>query len=87
MVGLSGESQNFDGNGSYVRFQPGGGSDTVALGDKDSPSGQLIGSSPAPVLGVRPEVPGQAPAVQLERPLPQEQDPRPQRAVGRARSG
>jgi len=61
MVGLSGESQNFDGNGSYVRFQPGGGSDTVALGDKDSPSGQLIGSSPAPVLGVRPKFPGKRP--------------------------
>ena len=27
MVGLAGESQNFDGNGSYVRFQPGGGAE------------------------------------------------------------
>ena len=32
MVGLAGESQNFDGNGSYVRFQVGGGTNTVALG-------------------------------------------------------
>ena len=61
MVGLSGESQNFDGNGSYVRFQPGGGTDTVALGDADSPTGQLVGSTPAPVLGVRPKYPGKRP--------------------------
>ena len=42
-----------------------------------------------PGAGARraPEVPGQAPAVQLERPVPQEQDPRHQRAVGRARGG
>jgi virulence factor Mce-like protein len=61
MVGLSGESQNFDGNGSYVRFQPGGGSDTVALGDASSPTGTLIGSAPSPVLGVRPKYPGKRP--------------------------
>ena len=61
MVGLSGESQNFDGNGSYVRFQPGGGSDTVALGDASSPTGKLVGSAPSPVLGVRPKYPGKRP--------------------------
>ena len=61
MVGLAGESQNFDGNGSYVRFQPGGGADSVALGSASSPTGQLIGSSPAPVLGVRPKYPGKRP--------------------------
>jgi phospholipid/cholesterol/gamma-HCH transport system substrate-binding protein len=61
MVGLSGESQNFDGNGSYVRFQPGGGSDTVSLGNPNSDTGKLIGSSPAPVLGVRPKYPGKRP--------------------------
>jgi phospholipid/cholesterol/gamma-HCH transport system substrate-binding protein len=61
MVGLSGESQNFDGNGSYVRFQPGGGADTVALGSAGSPTGQLVGSSPSRVLGVRPKYPGKRP--------------------------
>jgi phospholipid/cholesterol/gamma-HCH transport system substrate-binding protein len=61
MVGLSGESQNFDGNGSYVRFQPGGGADTVALGNANSPTGQLVGSSPEEVLGVRPKYPGKRP--------------------------
>jgi phospholipid/cholesterol/gamma-HCH transport system substrate-binding protein len=61
MVGLSGESQNFDGNGSYVRFAPGGGADTVALGTANSPTGQLVGSAPAPVIGVRPKFPGKRP--------------------------
>jgi phospholipid/cholesterol/gamma-HCH transport system substrate-binding protein len=61
MVGLSGESQNFDGNGSYVRFQPGGGLSTVTLGSPTAPTGTLIGSSPAPVLGVRPKYPAKRP--------------------------
>jgi phospholipid/cholesterol/gamma-HCH transport system substrate-binding protein len=61
MVGLSGESQNFDGNGSYVRFQPGGGSQAVALGNANSPTGQLIGSAAAPVQGVQPKYPGKRP--------------------------
>jgi phospholipid/cholesterol/gamma-HCH transport system substrate-binding protein len=62
MEGLAGESQNFDGNGSYVRFQPGGGSKTVSLGSANSATGALIGSSAAPVLGVRPRYPGKRPA-------------------------
>ena len=32
LVGLSGESQNFDGNGNYVRFATGGGDNTQATG-------------------------------------------------------
>jgi phospholipid/cholesterol/gamma-HCH transport system substrate-binding protein len=32
MVGLSGEGANFDGNGPYVRFQTGGGSQTISTG-------------------------------------------------------
>jgi phospholipid/cholesterol/gamma-HCH transport system substrate-binding protein len=61
MVGLSGESQNFDGNGSYVRFQPGGGSQAVALGDPNSAGGTLIGAAAAPVQGVQPRYPGKRP--------------------------
>jgi len=61
MVGLSGESQNFDGNGSYVRFQPGGGSQAVALGSPGSSTGQLIGAAAAPVQGVQPAYPGKRP--------------------------
>ena len=33
-VALSGESQNFDGNGGYTRFQPGGGTQTLSTGDR-----------------------------------------------------
>ena len=61
MVGLAGESQNFDGNGSMVRFAPGGGSQAVALGAANSPTGQLIGAAPARVQGVQPKYPGKRP--------------------------
>jgi phospholipid/cholesterol/gamma-HCH transport system substrate-binding protein len=61
MVGLSGESQNFDGNGQYVRFQPGGGSQAVALGSPSSSTGQLIGAAAAPVQAVQPKYPGKRP--------------------------
>ena len=61
MVGLAGESQNFDGNGSMVRFAPGGGSQAVALGTANSPSGQLIGAASAPVIGSQPKYPGKRP--------------------------
>ena len=38
LVGLSGERQNFDGNGLYVRFQTGGGSQTVAAREAGNPA-------------------------------------------------
>jgi phospholipid/cholesterol/gamma-HCH transport system substrate-binding protein len=53
MVGLSGESQNFDGNGDYVRFQAAGGGNAVQtppVGDL----GPLHGSAAFPPLGTRP---------------------------------
>ena len=87
MVGLAGESQNFDGNGSYVRFQPGGGARHGRARHAE------LGDRQARRLGARArarraaEVPGQAPAVQRERPLLQEQDPERQRAGGRRRAG
>ena len=83
MVGLAGESQNFDGNGSYVRFQAGGGTNTVALGAQGSTTGKLVGSRAAAgrsACGRR--YPRQAAAVQRERALLQEQDPERQRAGG-----
>ncbi|HEX2411919.1 MAG TPA: MlaD family protein [Solirubrobacteraceae bacterium] len=59
LVGLSGEGQNFDGNGMYVRFQPGGGSQQVSLGSRSSNSGELFGNNVAVPLGNRPFYPGQ----------------------------
>ena len=58
LVGLAGEGQNFDGNGPYVHFQPGGGSQTFALGE----------AAPAPLfanvfpgVGTQPATPGRKP--------------------------
>jgi virulence factor Mce-like protein len=61
LVGLSGEGQNFDGNGPYVRFQTGGGSQQISLGSKSSNSGELFGNLVAAPLGNRPFYPGKRP--------------------------
>ena len=61
LVGISGEGQNTDGNGMYVRFQTGGGSQTLSLGSKSANSGQLFGNNVAVPLGNRPAYPGQRP--------------------------
>jgi phospholipid/cholesterol/gamma-HCH transport system substrate-binding protein len=59
MVGLAGEGQNFDGNGMYVRFQPGGGDQTVSTGNIGPlTGGQLFGNTVAPPLGTRPKFTG-----------------------------
>ncbi|HEU4658075.1 MAG TPA: MlaD family protein [Capillimicrobium sp.] len=61
LVGLAGESQNFDGNGQYVRFQPGAGSQTISTGE-GSPSGEvLFGRSDLRPIGTRPVYPGKRP--------------------------
>ena len=61
LVGLAGEGQNFDGNGMYVRFQTGGGSQTVSLGSATASSGQLFGNNVAVPLGNRPAWPSKKP--------------------------
>jgi phospholipid/cholesterol/gamma-HCH transport system substrate-binding protein len=58
LVALAGEGQNFDGNGMYVRFQTGGGSQTVSLGSATTSTGQLFGNNVAVPLGNRPFYPG-----------------------------
>ncbi|MGH2948259.1 MAG: MlaD family protein [Solirubrobacteraceae bacterium] len=68
LVGLSGEGQNFDGNGMYVRFQPGGGSQGVSLGPSSSnPTGQF-GNLVGVPLGNRPFYPGRRPPYRPEEP-------------------
>jgi ABC-type transporter Mla subunit MlaD len=57
MVGLAGESQNFDANGQYVRFQTGGGGQTVALDSE----GRIFGNAPDAPLGTRPRFPVRRP--------------------------
>lgn len=60
MVGLAGESQNFDGNGPYTRFQPGGGPYTVSTGALPG-LGRLYGNAVAQPLGSRPARPARRP--------------------------
>ena len=62
-VNLAGESQNFDGNGPYVRFQPGGGPVRVRA---DNPAGgfrgeKLTAFTIAPPLGTQPALGGLPP--------------------------
>ena len=61
MVGLAGEGQNFDGNGMYVRFQTGGGSQQVSLGQSNLGTGPQFANLPTPPLGNRPAYPGKLP--------------------------
>jgi len=59
MVGLAGESQNFDGNGHYVRFATGGGSQSISTGKYGGANGAKLYSNvnQAPI-GTRPAYPG-----------------------------
>jgi phospholipid/cholesterol/gamma-HCH transport system substrate-binding protein len=58
LVGLAGEGQNFDGNGPMVRFQSGGGKETLKLGSATNPQ---FGNAAAPPKGNRPRYPGTKP--------------------------
>ncbi|MGE5636635.1 MAG: MlaD family protein [Nocardioidaceae bacterium] len=82
LVGLSGESQNFDGNGQYTRFQPGGGSTTVRTGSLPI-TGPLFANAPFPPLGTRPALPRRRPP--YNRSLPCYRNRRPD--LGSARIG
>jgi phospholipid/cholesterol/gamma-HCH transport system substrate-binding protein len=61
MVGLAGEGQNFDGNGMYVRFQPGGGDQTVSLGGSGGLADKVFANAILKPLGTRPAFPGKRP--------------------------
>jgi phospholipid/cholesterol/gamma-HCH transport system substrate-binding protein len=69
MVGLAGEGQNFDGNGDYVRFQPGGGDQTVSTGSVGgSPANALFGNALVKPIGTRPAYPGHRPPYNAQVP-------------------
>jgi hypothetical protein len=59
-AGLAGISQNFDGNGRYVRSDAGGGSQRVVTGNLTG-SGPLYANAVLTPLGTRPAYPGKAP--------------------------
>jgi phospholipid/cholesterol/gamma-HCH transport system substrate-binding protein len=60
-VGLAGEGQNFDGNGSYVRFNVNGGDQTVALGPGNNLTQKVFSNYVKTPLGTRPAYPGKKP--------------------------
>jgi ABC-type transporter Mla subunit MlaD len=73
-VGLAGASQNFDGNGRYLRASVAGGSDLVQT--KPLPiNGPLFGNAVLAPLGTRPAFPASAPP--LDRGLACYHDPAP----------
>jgi virulence factor Mce-like protein len=61
LVALSGEGQNFDGNGIMVRFQPGGGPFSVSTGSSTLTGLPLLGNAVAVPQGTRPKYPGKRP--------------------------
>jgi phospholipid/cholesterol/gamma-HCH transport system substrate-binding protein len=61
MTSLSGESQNFDGNGSYTRFQTGGSNQTVSTGKTTIGGPPLFGNAAEPPVGTRPARPATKP--------------------------
>jgi phospholipid/cholesterol/gamma-HCH transport system substrate-binding protein len=63
LTGLSGESQNFDGNGSYTRFQTGGGSHFVSTGQAvgGGASSVQFGNAIEQPIGDRPARPAHVP--------------------------
>ena len=60
-VALSGESQNFDGNGGYTRFQPGGGQQTLSTGNTTFGGPPMFGNPNLPSLGSIPDYPDSRP--------------------------
>jgi phospholipid/cholesterol/gamma-HCH transport system substrate-binding protein len=75
MVGLAGESQNFDGNGPYVRFQTGGGDQSISTGKIGGNAGeQLFGRGNTP-LGTRPAFPQARPPHVSDQPCKDQRIP------------
>jgi virulence factor Mce-like protein len=68
LAGIAGEGQNFDGNGMYVRFQTGGGTQAVSLGPSSTNGGRLFGNNIGVPLGNRPAYPGRRPPYRPSEP-------------------
>jgi phospholipid/cholesterol/gamma-HCH transport system substrate-binding protein len=66
LVGLTGESQNFDGNGQYTRFQTGGGATRVQTGPLGT-DGPLFANALRQPLGTRPARPRSRPPKRRDR--------------------
>jgi phospholipid/cholesterol/gamma-HCH transport system substrate-binding protein len=66
-VGLAGASQNFDGNGRYIRTLAGGGTHLESTSPLPN-QGPLYGNFVLPSLGTRPAWPGKAPPLRSNVP-------------------
>jgi hypothetical protein len=75
LAGLAGESQNFDGNGYYVRFQTGGGTQAVSTGTATGGAAPLVGNTVKVPIGTRPRFPGKRPPYQPEATCHRQQRP------------
>jgi phospholipid/cholesterol/gamma-HCH transport system substrate-binding protein len=75
LVGISGEGQNFDGNGQYVRFEPGGGATTFSTGTSNLGSDPLFANTIAAPIGTRPAFPGRRPPYMPNEPCYKQQPP------------
>jgi hypothetical protein len=60
LVGVGGEGQNFDGNGTMTRFQTGGGPNMVSTGSLPG-TGPLFANAPLVPVGTRPVRPSKTP--------------------------
>jgi phospholipid/cholesterol/gamma-HCH transport system substrate-binding protein len=74
VVGLASASQNFDGNGTALRYHAGFGDEMVSLGDH-SPEGQVVGLTSQPILGSRPAYTGVRPPFRPDVPCAQDAPP------------
>jgi phospholipid/cholesterol/gamma-HCH transport system substrate-binding protein len=74
IVGLASASQNFDGNGTALRYHAGFGDEQVSLGQAN-PEGPLVGLTSQPILGSRPAYTGVAPPFRPDVPCGQNQPP------------
>jgi phospholipid/cholesterol/gamma-HCH transport system substrate-binding protein len=61
MVGLSGEGQNFDGNGQFLRLATGGGGHLIQTGNSNYLGAPFFGNAISPPVGTRPAYPGRRP--------------------------
>jgi hypothetical protein len=74
MVGLAGESQNFDGNGHYVRFAVGGGNQTISTG-KYGGGEKLFANVDEPPIGTRPAYTSKRPPYRHDQPCKDQKVP------------
>jgi phospholipid/cholesterol/gamma-HCH transport system substrate-binding protein len=61
LTGLASASQNFDGNGTAVRYHAGFGDNLVTTGSVPSAGEALFGTSSEPIIGSRPRKPAEQP--------------------------